>query len=73
MSDGKYTFEGTDLTVHWEKDTGIHSAVCVKNLRRVFQPGTRPWIKMENASAEEIMKVIDMCPSKALSYEVKGG
>ena len=72
MSENKMTFEGNDLTVHWEKNTCIHSAVCVQNLRRVFQPGTKPWIKTENATADEIMKVIDMCPSKALSYEKKG-
>jgi len=72
MSKDRLTFEGSDLTVHWDKNTCIHSAVCVKNLNRVFKPGERPWIKVDEASAQELMDVIDKCPSKALSYEKKG-
>lgn len=34
----------------------------------VFQPGTRPWVKAEGASTEEIIKQIQKCPSRALSF-----
>jgi uncharacterized Fe-S cluster protein YjdI len=37
----------------------------------VFDPKRRPWIDLSQASAEEVMRVIDTCPSGALSYEQK--
>jgi len=46
----------------------IHSGNCVRGLSQVFQPKEKPWIKIDEASSEEIMKTIDKCPSGALSY-----
>lgn len=57
-----------DLTVIWKPDMCIHSTVCWKGLKGVFDPRKRPWINMEGAEAEQIMEQVSRCPSGALSY-----
>jgi uncharacterized Fe-S cluster protein YjdI len=61
-----------DLTIHWEPDKCIHSAICVKTLPKVYNPNAKPWLKPENATVEDLMTQIDKCPSGALSYELQG-
>jgi uncharacterized Fe-S cluster protein YjdI len=56
------------LTVVWKPKLCIHAAECVKRLPQVYNPNEKPWIKVENASAEELMEQINACPSGALSY-----
>lgn len=65
-------YEKGDLTVVWQPSKCIHSGVCVANLGSVFRPTEKPWIQMDQAEQEEIMKTIDKCPSGALSYETTG-
>ncbi|MDM7911683.1 MAG: (4Fe-4S)-binding protein [Methanotrichaceae archaeon] len=62
-----------EIVVCWEPKKCTHSRNCVKGLPEVFDRGKRPWINMSGASSEEIMKVIDRCPSGALSYRKVGG
>jgi len=61
-------YKKEDLTVVWDAEKCIHSAICAKGLPSVFKPKDRPWIQTENASKEEIMEVVGKCPSGALSY-----
>ena len=63
-----HEYTNGEITVVWQPDLCIHSANCVKNLPVVFKPKEKPWIRVENASSEEIMNAIDKCPSGALSY-----
>ena len=58
-----------EITVYWEPEKCIHSRRCVSGLPQVFDRNKKPWIHMKGASSEEIMKVIDRCPSGALSYK----
>ena len=48
-----------------------NAGICVKTLPNVYHPKERPWIKMENATTEELIAQIKMCPSGALSYKLK--
>ncbi|MER3328749.1 MAG: (4Fe-4S)-binding protein [Candidatus Kapaibacterium sp.] len=66
MAKKDYTKE--DLTVHWDSSLCIHSKKCFHGLSSVFDPNERPWINVEGATKETIMKQIDHCPSGALSY-----
>jgi uncharacterized Fe-S cluster protein YjdI len=56
------------LTVVWKPNLCIHAAECVKRLPQVYNPREKPWIKTENASAEELKEQIKACPSGALSF-----
>jgi len=61
-------YSNDELTVVWKPKLCIHSGECVKRLPQVYDPKVKPWIKPENASAEELKSQINACPSGALSY-----
>lgn len=67
----KRTYENDDIIVYWDSDLCTHSAECLKGLPEVFNLQNRPWVDVSKASAEEIARVIDLCPSGALKYELK--
>jgi uncharacterized Fe-S cluster protein YjdI len=57
-----------EITVVWKPNVCIHSAICRKGLPDVFDPQARPWIKVSEASTEEIIKQVDKCPSGAITW-----
>jgi uncharacterized Fe-S cluster protein YjdI len=61
-------YSNGELTIIWKPKKCIHSGVCVKTLPQVYHPKDRPWIKIENATTEELKSQVDKCPSGALSY-----
>ena len=67
MTMKEYSCEG--LIVRWIPEKCIHAQECVKGLPQVFNHERKPWINMRGASPEDIMKVIDRCPSGALTYQ----
>lgn len=62
----KYT--NGKITVIWKPDLCIHSGACFSSLPKVFIPYERPWIKIKEASTEDIISTVKLCPSAALSY-----
>jgi uncharacterized Fe-S cluster protein YjdI len=62
-------YSNGEITVLWQASKCTHSANCVHNLSQVFQPKEKPWIKMENATSEEIISTVSKCPSGALSIK----
>ena len=65
-------YQKGDLTVIWKPQTCIHAAVCVSKLPEVYNPEKKPWINLDNAEQDELIKQIKSCPSGALSYKLKG-
>lgn len=65
----KKEYANGEITVVWQSGKCIHSGNCVKNLSAVFQPKEQPWIKMQNASTQEIINAVSQCPSGALSIK----
>ncbi len=61
-------YKNDDITVVWKPKLCIHAAECVKRLPEVYNPKSKPWIKIENASSDALKSQIDKCPSGALSY-----
>lgn len=61
-------YSNGELTIVWKPKTCIHAAECVKALPKVYNPKARPWLKIENATTEELKAQIKKCPSGALSY-----
>lgn len=62
-------YSNGDITVVWQSGKCIHSGNCVKNLSKVFQPKTQPWINLDNATSAEIVEAVGKCPSGALSIK----
>jgi uncharacterized Fe-S cluster protein YjdI len=64
--DRKYT--NGEITVFWKPGKCIHATTCYRELIEVFNPRKRPWVDMDGASSEEIIRVVKMCPTQALSF-----
>jgi glutamate synthase domain-containing protein 2/CDGSH-type Zn-finger protein len=65
-------YAGKDITIHDNRGVCSHAGYCTDNLPSVFIMGKEPWIDPNGASADEIARVIKMCPSGALSYTKDG-
>ena len=62
------TYVAPGITVTFDPNLCIHSAVCLKSLPEVFDTRRRPWIRAEGATAAEVAAAIERCPSGALKY-----
>ncbi len=67
----KKEYSNGEVTVIWKPKKCIHSGECVKGLSEVFQPQQKPWIKVDQANSEDIIKQVAKCPSGALAYKKK--
>jgi len=70
---GRHEYEAEGIVVTWEPARCQHATECIRGLPRVFDPARRPWITPSAATAEDLVKVIDRCPSYALGYRVDNG
>ncbi len=61
-------YSNNEITVEWRPAKCIHAGECVKALPNVYDPKAKPWIKIENATSEELKAQVNKCPSGALSY-----
>ncbi|MEY8848070.1 (4Fe-4S)-binding protein [Psychroserpens sp. XS_ASV72] len=61
-------YTNDEVTIVWKPEICIHSGICVKGLGEVFKPKEKPWIKIDAASTEALIKQVKACPSGALSY-----
>ncbi|WP_226789786.1 MULTISPECIES: (4Fe-4S)-binding protein [Flagellimonas] len=57
-----------EISVIWKPELCQHAGICVKMLPKVYNPKEKPWIKVENATSDELKHQISKCPSGALSY-----
>ena len=68
----KRVYENDRIRVFWDSDKCIHVAYCTRDLPAVFDIHRRPWVDINAATPEEIARVVDTCPTGALSYEFIG-
>ena len=61
-------YSNGEITVFWKAELCIHSANCLLTLPKVFNNRRKPWINLPGADSKEIMKAVDTCPSRALTY-----
>lgn len=58
------------ITVYFNARKCWHTGVCLRGLPLVFEVGRRPWVRADLDTPERIAAQIDLCPSKALTYEI---
>ncbi len=64
-------YETDEISVSFDPNVCIHSAVCIRGLPAVFDVKRKHWIRPELATAEEVAEQIKRCPSGALQYKMK--
>ncbi|HEX8724790.1 MAG TPA: (4Fe-4S)-binding protein [Gemmatimonadaceae bacterium] len=62
------TYQTPEITVTFDPNVCIHSGVCVRGLRAVFDTRRHDWVRPEAAPAAEVAAQIRRCPSGALQY-----
>ena len=68
------TTETDDLTISFNARRCIHARKCVLGQPKAFVPEKgRDWIQAQAVTTDAMIKVIEACPSGALSYERKDG
>ena len=71
-SDRAQTYSGESVTIHDDRSRCSHAGMCSDNLSAVFKFGVEPWIDPNGAEADEIIRVVGLCPSGALTYSLAG-
>jgi uncharacterized Fe-S cluster protein YjdI len=66
-NDREYT--NGEITVFWKPSECIHATTCYRELIEVFNPRKRPWVDINAATSAEIIRVVDLCPTSALTYK----
>jgi uncharacterized Fe-S cluster protein YjdI len=66
---GGRRYTNGEITVYWKPDACVHASYCYRELLEVFDPGRRPWVDMFGATTAQIIEVVDMCPTEALSWK----
>jgi len=67
--DVERTYRNEQIAVSWEPKLCMHAGYCFRGLPEVFQPDSRPWVKIDAAFADQIAETVRQCPSGALHYK----
>ncbi len=73
MSEDLRGYTGATLDVFYDKAKCIHAGECGRGLRAVFDGRRTPWIEVDRAPADEVIRVVERCPTGALTYARKDG
>ncbi len=66
--DKVFTYDGKDITVHYNRLLCSHAAECSARLQSVFDPSRKPWVVPDNGTSDAVKAVVAACPSGALRY-----
>lgn len=65
-------YTGKEITIHDNRGVCSHIGHCTDNLPDVFRMEETPWVNPDGATPDEIARVIQICPSGALSFSRDG-
>ena len=66
-------YKNDDIVVYWFPELCAHVGTCIRVQPGVFDLNRRPWIILEAAEPEDIIKAVNLCPSGALRYSIPEG
>ena len=61
-------YASDDIEVTFDPNICIHAARCLALLPEVFDVSRRRWVAPEAATADDVARTIERCPSGALQY-----
>jgi len=65
------SYQGKEITIHDNRSICAHAGYCTDGLPSVFRYGEDPFVDPDGASFEEIVDIVNQCPSGALSYTIE--
>ena len=68
MPNYQHSYENDVIKVSFNGRICAHAGYCFRELREVFDGARNPPIKLEGGTTEEIIRVVELCPSSALTY-----
>ena len=71
--EARVTFAGKDIDVVWDTRLCIHVAECGRASGELFVVGRKPWCQPDLVGPDDVVDVVERCPSGALSYEDRHG
>lgn len=63
-------YVGQHITIRFSLRVCSHAGICFTKLPGVFDRSKKPWINPDGAPVQEIIDIINRCPSGALSYSM---
>ncbi len=66
------TYEGKEVTIHYNRLLCSHAAECGKRQKAAFDSSRKPWIVPDNAPKQGVLDVVKACPSGALRFSLPG-
>jgi len=66
-------YEGEQADVQWNERLCIHNGECSRAHGDLFVGGRKPWCQPDVTSADEVVEIIERCPTGALTCERKDG
>lgn len=63
-------FSNDEITVTYNPGQCINAERCAKELSSVFRSSVIPWIDLDGAPTDQIIKQINRCPSGALKFQL---
>jgi len=61
-------YRGRDVEVSFDLDLCIHVGECLRGHHGVFNLERRPWVLPDEADADTVAEIVELCPSGALQY-----
>lgn len=69
MDKNNREYKNEDITLFWIPKECVHAGTCFSELIEVFNPSRRPWVNMENGTTEQIVDIVNRCPTNALMFK----
>ena len=68
-----HDYPGAAADVHWDERLCIHVGECGRASNNLFVGGRKPWCQPDCVSVNDVVDVVERCPSGALWYTRKDG
>ncbi|PKK40535.1 hypothetical protein ABB02_00206 [Clostridiaceae bacterium JG1575] len=72
LKQGYRKYRGKEVDVYYHLEKCNHTGICSRENEIVFDPSNRPWIMVDLAPVDEVLRVVNECPTGALKYRLRG-